>query len=120
MSTSTFNTLSEYSLPPVATDHGMTAALRHELDVDSDKIGCFPQRWPVILPIVGLILFSLLIRWTDLDLWVAGFFYDRSLRVWPYELSEPWLTIYRQGTLPSFVLGIGGVIVALFGPWLPW
>lgn len=79
---------------------------------------CFQRQWPIVRPILGLIVISVLIRWTDLDLRVAGMFYDRSQKIWTYELAEPWLTIYRQGTLPSFVVGIMGAIVALLGPWI--
>jgi len=78
----------------------------------------FRRNWPILIPVAAMVLVSVLIRATDLDLRVAAQFYDRNQKVWTYELAEPWLTIYRQGTLPSFVVGIGGAIVALFGPWI--
>lgn len=81
----------------------------------------FRRRWPLFWPITGLACVSLLIRWMSLDLLIASQFYDETARVWPYELAQPWLTIYRQGTIPSFVLGIGGLVVAALGCWiLPW
>ena len=86
--------------------------------VESPRAIVFRRTWPVVLPMLGILLASLLIRWTDFDLRIAGLFYDRTGRVWPYALAEPWLTIYRQGTLPSIVVGIGGAVVALFGPWI--
>ncbi len=78
----------------------------------------FHRTWPVVSPLLGLLLASLLIRWTDFDLMIAGLFYDRVDNLWTYELAQPWLTIYRQGTLPSIVVGIGGAVVALFGRWI--
>lgn len=78
----------------------------------------FRRRWPVAVPIGLMLAASIVIRWTDLDLRVASQFYDRSQKLWTYELAEPWLTIYRQGTLPSFLVGIAGAIVAVFGPWI--
>ena len=78
----------------------------------------FRRSWPVVIPMLGILLASLLIRWADFDLRIAGLFYDRAGREWPYGLAEPWLTIYQQGTVPSIVVGIGGAVVALFGPWI--
>ena len=78
----------------------------------------FQRQWPIWWPMFGLLLATVLIRWTDFDLQVASLFYDRDERIWTYELAQPWLTIYRQGTLPSFVVGIGGAIVALWGWWI--
>ncbi|MBS0205737.1 MAG: phosphatase PAP2 family protein [Planctomycetes bacterium] len=84
----------------------------------ADEQGFFRRRWPIVGPMLVLVLISLLIRWTDFDMQVAGLFYDHLQKVWPYELANPWLTIYRQGTIPSFVVGIGGAIVALLGRWI--
>jgi membrane-associated PAP2 superfamily phosphatase len=88
-------------------------------DCDDTSNGfAFRRSWPVVYPMLGLLLVSLLIRWTDFDLKIAGLFYDRAGKLWTYELAQPWLTIYRQGTLPSIVVGIAGAVVALFGRWL--
>lgn len=86
--------------------------------VSGSSVEVFQRRWPIAIPMLGLVLASLMIRWTNFDLMVAGLFYDRSSQTWTYELAQPWLTIYRQGTLPSFFLGIGGAIVAVFGQWI--
>lgn len=94
-------------------DSALQSGVAHAVD----EAGYFRRRWPIFGPILGLVLVSLLIRWTDFDIRVAGLFYDNQNKVWPYELANPWLTIYRQGTIPSFVVGIGGAIVALFGRW---
>lgn len=83
-----------------------------------DSFGGFERQWPVFWPIASLVLVSLVIRWTDFDLQIAGLFYNRADNTWTYELAQPWLTIYRQGTLPSFILGIGGAVVALTGQWI--
>lgn len=95
----------------------LDSALPSGVALATDEAGYFRRRWPILRPILGLILVSLLIRWTDFDIRVAGLFYDHQNKVWPYELANPWLTIYRQGTIPSFVVGIGGAIVALIGRW---
>jgi len=87
--------------------------------VHTDANGAvFRRHWPIAVPMLSLIFVSVIIRWTNLDLIIAGLFYDRSSKSWTYELAQPWLTIYRQGTLPSFFLGIGGAIVAVFGRWV--
>ena len=86
--------------------------------VQAEQDCYFQRRWPVVRPVIGLILISLIIRWSDLDLRVAGLFYDESQDLWTYELAQPWLTIYRQGTLPSFIVGVMGALVAVFGRWV--
>ena len=82
------------------------------------QAGFFQRRWPLFRPMVGLVLVSLLIRWSDFDIWVSSFFYDPTTGVWPYELAQPWLTIYRKGTIPSIVLGVTSLIVGLVGRWI--
>ena len=100
-----------------ASDTPMLPCAGESTRVDTETL-VFQRHWPIGRLIVGLMLASLLIRWTDFDLLVAGLFYDRGERMWTYELAQPWLTIYRQGTLPSFVVGIGGAVVLLFGRWI--
>lgn len=105
--------------PTVADLTSESAPLADSCIAASDETcQVFQRRWPIAVPMLALVCVSLIIRWTDFDLKVAGLFYDRSSKSWTYELAQPWLTIYRQGTLPSFFLGIGGAIVALFGPWI--
>jgi lipid A 4'-phosphatase len=94
------------------------AGAEQATDIATTDSGFFQRSWPIAAPILGLVLASMLIRWTNFDLIVAAQFYDRTHQVWTYELAQPWLTIYRQGTLPSFVVGIGGAVVALFGTWI--
>ena len=94
-------------------DHASSVDASKEISAEG-----FERRWPILGPLLFAIGLSVLIRWTDLDLVVAGWFYNQQSQVWTYELAQPWLTIYRQGVLPSFVLGIGGGIVALTGRWL--
>jgi membrane-associated PAP2 superfamily phosphatase len=81
---------------------------------DADGL-CYRTDWPITIPMLSLLAVSLLIRWTDFDLIVAAQFYDNTKKVWTYELAEPWLTIYRQGTLPSVIVGITGAVVAVLG-----
>lgn len=97
--------------PPLFASEIGTAASR-------DDAGFFQRRWPIFRPILWLVVASLLIRWTNFDLWASSFFFDTTNRVWPYELAQPWLTIYRQGTLPSIILGVGGAVVAILGRWI--
>lgn len=80
--------------------------------------GFFQRRWPLFRPMFGLVFVSLLIRWSNFDIWVSSFFYDYTNGIWPYELAEPWLTIYRQGTVPSIILGVGGLVVGILGRWI--
>lgn len=117
MNTRRFDT-SPYDSPPITDEVEPAVMLRDDQGDDANQDGFFQRRWPIFRPLLGLVLMSLVIRWADLDLRVAALFYDRSQQIWPYELAQPWLTIYRQGTLPSFVLAIAGIIVALLGPWI--
>lgn len=80
--------------------------------------GGFHRSWPILVPLFALVLASIAIRWTNFDLIVASQFYDAQTKTWTYELAQPWLTIYREGTVPSFVVGIGGAIVFLLGRWI--
>jgi membrane-associated PAP2 superfamily phosphatase len=75
----------------------------------------FERQWPVVLPMLCLIAASIVIAMTDFDLRASMMFYNQTTRRWTYDVSEPWMTIYRQGTIPSFILGIGGLMVALLG-----
>ncbi|MEI8381177.1 MAG: phosphatase PAP2 family protein [Planctomycetota bacterium] len=118
MTTGSFVTPLELSALPSTGAADRPDEPRETGQVASERDCFFQRQWPIVCPVMGLIVLSFLIRWTDLDLRVAGMFYDRSQKIWTYELAEPWLTIYRQGTLPSFVVGIMGAIVALFGPWI--
>jgi membrane-associated PAP2 superfamily phosphatase len=75
----------------------------------------FESKWPVAWPLLALVIASALIRATDFDLWLAALFYDPVAKRWPYEVAQPWMSIYRYGMIPSLGLGICGAIVALFG-----
>ena len=78
----------------------------------------FHRQWPILWPMAFLLAASGLIRWGNLDLLVSELFYDRPRGDWPFGRAQPWLWIYRHGTIPSFVLGNGGAIVAVFGRWI--
>lgn len=106
------------SMETVRTPRSFTAGAIADVSARPIETGFFQRRWPIFRPMLFLVLVSLLIRWSDFDMWVSSFFYDAVNRTWTYELAEPWLTIYRQGTLPSIVLGVAGLVVAFFGRWI--
>ncbi|MFH1985617.1 MAG: phosphatase PAP2 family protein [Pseudomonadota bacterium] len=61
--------------------------------------------------------------WTGVDLRVAGSFF-RPGDGWFLAAKEPWLWLYRYGTIPGIVLSVGALIVwgmsfvrARFAPW---
>lgn len=78
----------------------------------------FRRDWPLLWPLIGMIVVSLLIRLTDADLRVSGLFFDHERGTWPLERAEPWRLIYRQGPLIGIALGVAGAILAVLGRWL--
>ena len=67
-----------------------------------------------IIPLAVFLLFVCVLELTDLDVWLAGHFYDRRHNRWPYR--DHWLTqtvIHKGGRY--LVYGLGMV---LLGSWL--
>ena len=71
--------------------------------------------WPVVWPLIGVVLLSLIIRNFAIDQQVSALCYDPVGRIWPLETAEPWLWFYRNGTIPPLLTGITGALVFIFG-----
>ena len=71
-------------------------------------------KWPVVWPLVGIVLVSLGIRLFDLDRTLSGCCYDSINHVWPCERADPWLSFYRYGVYPPLLLGVASLITALW------
>lgn len=66
-----------------------------------------------ILPLAGLLLFTLVVRLTSIDLQISRLFYDSSSAAWRFRFSQPWMALYQYGPLPGVFLGLAGVIVTV-------
>jgi membrane-associated PAP2 superfamily phosphatase len=66
-----------------------------------------------ILPLAGLLLFTLAVRLTSIDLQISRLFYDSSAATWRFRFSQPWMALYQYGPLPGLFLGLAGVVVAV-------
>jgi len=75
-------------------------------------------------PIVLLLIFTALFRWTQFDLTISGLFYSATELRWPYHDAEPWLTLYHYGPYPGLIMGIAGLVVGVasyvFKAMRPW
>lgn len=71
-------------------------------------------RWPVLWPLVLLLAFSGLFRWTALDVAISACFYDAEMHVWPWYDSVVCKWFYRRGMYPAW--GLGGAACL----WLAW
>ncbi len=75
----------------------------------------FCSGWPVLGPLLGLLVVSAMFRWTSLDLWVSAQFYDPHTRTWPC-FHSVWCTVfYRGGVYPAFALAVWAVCLMLWG-----
>jgi membrane-associated PAP2 superfamily phosphatase len=61
-----------------------------------------------------LLVLSLPFIFTDLDLIISGWFYQQG---WIYGEAPLWFALYRYGTLPGLLLGVGGLII-FSGSWI--
>ncbi len=71
--------------------------------------------WPIVWPLIALVLLSLMIRYFAIDQQVSELCYDPVGQIWPLETAEPWLWFYRNGTIPPLLVGITGALVFIFG-----
>ncbi len=71
--------------------------------------------WPIVWPLIALVLMSLIIRNFAIDQQVSERCYDPVGRIWPLETAQPWLWFYRNGTIPPLLIGITGALVFIFG-----
>jgi lipid A 4'-phosphatase len=78
------------------------------------------RRPPFWIPLVLLVLGTLLLRGTDIDLAVSGLFYDAPTGEWPFLEAQPWDWLYHWGVLPGIALGVVGVTVFLLSFSVSW
>ena len=67
------------------------------------------------LPLSGLLLLTLLFRWTDLDMQAARYFYDAGAG-WLYKDYWLWQLLYERGMIPGVLIGsigLGGLLLGL-------
>ncbi len=66
-------------------------------------------------PLLGVLLLTLVIRWTGLDLAISGWFFDPEAGGWPW--GQSWLArgLYTLGAFPAFLLAGGGALAWLMG-----
>lgn len=66
-------------------------------------------------PLLVLLLLSLVVRWTGLDLAISGWFFDSEAGGWPW--GQSWLArrLYSLGAFPAFLLAGGGALAWLMG-----
>jgi lipid A 4'-phosphatase len=70
---------------------------------------------PLWIPLALLAVLTLIFRFTNLDLYLAGLFFNAKSpnSPWPLGNTEPWLWLYRYGIYPAWILGMGGLAVWL-------
>lgn len=66
-------------------------------------------------PLLVLLLLTLVIRWTGLDLTISAWFFDPEAGGWPW--GQSWLArgLYSLGAFPAFLLAGGGTLAWLMG-----
>jgi len=67
---------------------------------------------PLVVPLLILFGLTWFQRTTDLDLAACRQFPMNEAPYFPYLNADPWLFLYRFGTIPGLVLGIGGAVIA--------
>lgn len=75
----------------------------------------FVAGWPTAWPIAALIGVTLLFRYSPLDLWISGLFFDPMSRRWQWFYTPVCTWFYRGGIYPPFVLAFCGVALGLYG-----
>ncbi len=72
----------------------------------------------IALPLAMLLLTTLIIWNTGLDLLVARQFYGCLDVPWPARFEEPWNTIRLHGEIPGVILGTMGITFLVLSLWL--
>lgn len=72
-------------------------------------------RYPFYLPLAVLLIATLVLRWTNIDLQVSGFFYNAQINQWPLADKNPWEFIDKWCVYPGILLGISALILSSFG-----
>ncbi|MFO0918449.1 MAG: hypothetical protein U0872_09060, partial [Planctomycetaceae bacterium] len=73
----------------------------------------FLTRWPILWPALILLGLTVVFRWTPLDLWISGLFFDPDRRTWPWFHSAPCLAFYHLAIYPPLILAGCGAVTAL-------
>jgi lipid A 4'-phosphatase len=83
----------------------------HERLLDSaDHTTTQAQTWPVWRPLLGLLLLTLVFRWTNLDVVIAAVCFDSQSGTWRWATWLPFQAMYSVGACPAFLLaGLGGI-----------
>lgn len=118
------------SLPPDVGGGTITAALPAFLPAEPTPASAEPApdlpawlavfdgtrriRWPVLWPLVLLLVFSGVFRWTSLDVSISRCFYDAEAQRWPWYDSSVCKWFYRRGMYPAWGLGVAACV------WLAW
>lgn len=72
------------------------------------------NRWPIVLPLIGGVFASLVIRFFDIDRRVSSLFFDFERHEWPFVKADPWVSFYHYGTYPPLVIGVAGLVIWIF------
>lgn len=76
--------------------------------------GTRPTRWPVLGPLMAMLAFTAVFRWSAIDLAIARLFYDHQEHRWPWFYSSLCTWFYHGGIYPGLVL------VAIGMAWIVW
>ncbi|WP_010582770.1 phosphatase PAP2 family protein [Schlesneria paludicola] len=75
-------------------------------------------RWPIWIPLIGALLFSVMIRTYDLDRKIAALTYNAADNIWTLQRAEPLLSFYRYGIFPPLLVGTVGALALICGRWI--
>ena len=92
-------------------------ALRKIFEVTASLVRHVSKTPPLWIPLLALLVFSAIFRFTDADLVLARLFYrddgSGSHSLWPLGQTRPCLWLYHYGVYPAWILGLGGLAVWL-------
>ena len=61
--------------------------------------------WMVGIPLLLLVFLTVVFRTSNLDLAIAGLFYDDGGLGWQYRKVQPWKSLEEYGELPGIMMG---------------
>ena len=78
-------------------------------------------RFPIIIPMIALLIVTGLLELTGLDLAISSLFYDVQTESWPLSDAEPWQSIDEYFVFPGVILGgiatISGLVACIRWQW---
>lgn len=78
----------------------------------------FQSTWPLVWPLCLMTVFTVVFRWTDIDITISDRFYNHSTHEWTWFFHTGCTLFYRRGTYPAFAM-FGVAILLLFsGLWM--